>query len=150
MTKLVAIAACMTLILAGSVAVAKEHGSQGHHASKKKHDKDQGRHLAKGHHKFDDRDREITRTWCVEHRERLPIGFRPADRLAPQFESRLRVGVVLDVDLRRQIHPIPVDLLRRLPAPPVGVRYITIGGHVGLLDGANRLHDLLPLPPMPF
>lgn len=150
MKRLLSIAVCVAVVLAATALPAEEHKPQGHHESKKKPRGNKGRHLAKGHHKFNDHDREITRTWCVEHREGLPIGFRAGDRLAPQFESRLRVGAVLDVDLRRRIHPISRDLLKRLPAPPVGVRYIAIGGHVGLLDRANRLHDLLPLPPLPF
>ena len=149
MKRLFSVVACMTVVLSGNAALANEHWLHGHHGSKKPHS-DQGSHQAKGHHKFDDHDRELTHVWCVENRERLPIGFRAVDRLSPAHESLLRVGAVLDVDLRKQIHPIPVDLLNRLPAPPVGVRYIAIGGHVGLLDGANILHDLLPLPPMPF
>jgi hypothetical protein len=140
MRKLAAIAMGSTLILGGGRAFAKQE--------QKPHE-DQGRHLAKGHHKFDANDREIANRWCVEHRQSLPIGFRSADRLTPQFESRLRVGVVLDTDLRRLVHPVPSDLLHRLPPPPVDLHDIAIGGHVGMLDNAHRLHDLLPLPPMP-
>jgi len=157
MRKLVAIVACLTLIAGGSFALAKENGSSGHDNSDKSKKKnphgehhDNGRHVANGHHKFDSHDREVTSSWCHEHRENLPIGFRPSDRLTPQFEARLRVGVVLDVDLRKFVHSAPVDLVKRLPPPPVDLHYIAIGGHVGLLDSAHRLHDLLPLPPMPF
>ena len=150
MKRLVSIAAFLAVLFAGAAALAKEHGQDKHDGSKKKPHTDQGRHLAKGHHKFDDRDREITRVWCVEHRGRLPIGFRPDDRLSPEFEARLRIGVILDPALRNQIHPIPSDLLRRLPAPPVDLHYVAIGGHVGLLDRGHRIQDLLPLPPLPF
>ncbi len=148
------------LVVGGNAALAKNNGnhgnkeSQGHQSSKKKahHDsghQDNGLHLAKGHHKFDSRDREITEHWCTEHRYALPIGFRPADRLEPRFEARLQVGAVLDVDIRGFIHPIPSDLLRHLPPPPVDVSYVAIGGHVGLIDSAHRLHDLLPIPHLP-
>lgn len=149
MKRFVSIAACFAFVVAGAAVLAKEHGPE-EHGDSDKHHADQGKHLAKGHHKFDDHDREITRAWCVEHRERLPIGFRPDDRLSPEFEARLRVGSILDVALRNQIHPVPADLMRRLPAPPVSLHYIAIGGHVGLVDGAHRLQDLLPLPPLPF
>ena len=149
MRRLVSITALLAVVTVGAAAPAKEHGQEEHDGSKKHHT-DQGKHLAKGHHKFDDHDREITRAWCVEHHGRLPIGFRPDDRLSPEFEARLRVGAVLDVRLRNQVHPIPSDLLRRLPAPPIDLHYIAIGGHVALLDHAHRLHDLLPLPPLPF
>ena len=130
---------------------AHDHDNQGHSSKKKgHHHQDNGKHKAKGHHKFDDRDREITHAWCYEHRDRLPVGFRDIDRLPPRLDAQLQIGVVLNLDLRKQIHPMPSDLLRQLPPPPVGVKYIAIGGHVGLVDSALRLHDLLPRPPLPF
>ena len=101
----------------------------------------------KGHHKFDDHDREVTRKWCVEHRERLPVGFRPEDRLNPEFEARLKVGALLDVHLRDHIYPVPSSLVRLLPPPPVNTHYIAIGRHIGVVDHAHRIQDLLPLPP---
>ena len=148
MKRIVSIAAGLAVVFAGAAVPAKDHGHEGHGESAKHHS-DQGKHLAKGHHKFDDRDREITRSWCVEHRERLPIGFRPDDRLSPEFEARLRVGTILDVRLRDHIFPVPSSLVRLLPPPPINQHYIAIGGHIGLLDGAHRLQDLLPLPPLP-
>src|SRR5262250_3060477 len=106
MKRILVIAAVVALIVAGESTEAKEHA-------------DQGKHKAKGHHKFNDRDREVTRTWCVEHRERLPVGLRPEDRLSPEFEARLRVGAILDVHLRDQISPVPSSLVRLLSPPPV-------------------------------
>jgi len=147
MKRFVSIVAGLAVVFSGA-ALAKEHGHEGHGDSNKHHE-DQGKHLAKGHHKFDDRDREVTRVWCVEHRERLPIGFRPDDRLSPEFEARLRVGSILDIRLRNQINPVPSSLVRLLPPPPINQHYIAIGGHIGLVDGAHRLQDLLPLPPLP-
>ena len=146
MKRLVSIAAGLAVVLAGAVALAKDRGQghgQGH--SKKKHS-DQGKHKAKGHHKFDDHDRDVVRVWCDERRERLPIGFRPDDRLSPEFQARLRVGAVLDVQLRNQIHPVPSSLVRLLPPPPVSSHYITIGAHIGVIDASHRLQDLLPIP----
>ena len=145
MRRLVSIAAFVVVVCAGTAAPAKEHGQEGHDESKKHHT-DQGKHLAKGHHKFDNHDRDLVRTWCVERHERLPVGFRPDDRLAPEFEARLRVGTILDVRLRNQIYPVPSSLVRLLPPPPISTHYIAIGGHIGLVDGAHRLQDLLPLP----
>lgn len=144
MKRLVSIAAGLALVFAGAAALAKEGPGK-----PKKYHSDRGRHLAKGHHKFDDHDRDVVRTWCVERRDRLPIGFRPDDRLSPEFEARLRIGMLLDVRLRNQIHPVPSSLVRLLPPPPINHHYIAIGGHIGLLDGAHRLQDLLPLPPLP-
>ena len=152
---LVALAACAVVVAAGTVTSAKEHEEQGHGGSKKKHShhghhSDHGKHYANGHHKFDDHDREIAQSWCTENREHLPAGFRPDDRLAPELDARLRIGSVLDVDLRSRIHPLPDDLLKRLPPPPVDLRYVAIGGHVAIVDAVHRLHDLLPRPPLPF
>jgi Ni/Co efflux regulator RcnB len=140
MKRILSIVAGLAVVFAGAAAPAKEHHEQGEHH-------DEGKHLAKGHHKFDDHDREVTRSWCVEHRERLPVGFRPDDRLAPEFEARLKVGTILDVKFRDHIYPVPSSLVRLLAPPPVNMHYIAIGGHIGLLDGAHRLQDLLPLPP---
>jgi Ni/Co efflux regulator RcnB len=134
MKRILSIAAVAALVFGAGIAAAKEHA-------------DQGKHKAKGHHKFDDHDREVTRVWCVEHRERLPVGFRPEDRLNPEFEARLRVGTILDVRLRDHIYPVPSSLVRLLPPPPVSNHYIAIGGHIALIDSSRRLQDLLPLPP---
>jgi Ni/Co efflux regulator RcnB len=134
MKRILSIAAVAALVLGGGIAAAKEHS-------------DNGKHKAKGHHKFDDHDREVTRSWCVEHRERLPVGFRPEDRLAPEFEARLKVGAILDVHLRDHINPVPSSLVRLLPPPPENAHYIAIGLHIGVIDHAHRLQDLLPLPP---
>jgi Ni/Co efflux regulator RcnB len=150
---------CASVIALFGVGVAVADPHESHDSKKKKdhysHDdqsshEDHGRHLAKGHHKFDDRDREITHAWCNEHRDRPPVGFREVDRLPPQLEIQLKVGAILPLDLRKHIVPMPTDLLHRLPAPPVDVQYVAIGGHVALMDQAHRLHDLLPLPPLPF
>jgi Ni/Co efflux regulator RcnB len=95
------------------------------------------------HSRFDDHDRQVTRDWYNEHRDRRPRGLRDRDRLAPEYESRLREGDVLDRDMRRRIYPIPVDYYRRLPPPPYGYRYVFIGGHVCLIDSGYRVHDVI-------
>ena len=152
MKPIVSIVAAAAMMAAGSAVFAHGHGDHEEHGYGESHEHhgDHGKHLAKGHYKFDTHDHEITRAWCVEHRDRLPVGFRTVDRLSPQLEARLRIGSVLDVQLRPLIQPVPVDLVRLLPPPPVDLRYMAIGGHVALLDAAHRLHDLLPLPPLPF
>ena len=149
---LFSIAACCVVVVAGVTVSAKEHEEHGHEKHKEKHGhhSDHGKHYAKGHHKFDDHDREIANSWCVENRDQLPAGFRPDDRFSPEIEARLHIGNVLDVHLTGLVQPVPADLLKRLPAPPVDLRYAALGGHIALLDAAHRLHDLLPLPPLPF
>jgi len=118
------------------------------------HDKthvDHGRHLALGHdklHKFDAHDRNAARAW-LEARATRPAGFRESDRLPATLVPRLQIGSVLDNDLMRRSRRPPSDLVALLPSPPSGLRYRSIDGDIGLLDSADRLHDLLHLPRLP-
>ena len=112
---------------------------------------DQGRHLALGHdklHKFDGRDRDAARFW-LQARSQPPAGFRHSDLLPSTLVPKLQVGSVLDNDLLRRSHKLPSDLIAVLPTPPSGLRYRSINGDIGLLDSADRLHDLLHLPRLP-
>ena len=85
--------------------------------------------------------------WYNQHRNNLPEGLRPEDRLSAEQESRLRVGAPLDNDLRDRVRPAPEDLSARLPPPPPDHRYVAVGGHVGLIDrnfqvkAVIHLHD---------
>jgi hypothetical protein len=127
------IASCATAVLAlavffaGGEAFAQEH----------EHDKD------RDHRRFDDHDRQAAHGWYTEHHDRLPEGLRDRDRLSPEFESRLREGEVLDLDLRHRIHPVPHDLLERLPPCPRHYRYVIIGGHICLIDNGYRVFDII-------
>jgi len=85
--------------------------------------------------------------WYNQHRNNLPEGLRPEDQLSAEQESRLRVGAPLDNDLRDRVRPAPEDLAARLPPPPPDHRYVSVGGHVGLIDknfqvkAVINLHD---------
>jgi hypothetical protein len=81
-----------------------------------------------------DSQQQAASDWYNEHHNNLPEGLRPEDRLSAEQESRLRVGVTLDNDLRDRVRPAPADLSARLPAPPPDHRYVAVGGHVGLID----------------
>jgi hypothetical protein len=99
-----------------------------------------------GHTQFTDGDRQVTKDWTTQHQAHPPAGLRPQDRLTPDQESRLQPGRPLDPDLRGKVHSAPADLSRRLPAPPPSHRYVTIGGHVGLVDTASHvLRDVIHL-----
>jgi Ni/Co efflux regulator RcnB len=100
---------------------------------------------AQGHTQFDDKDRQTTNDWYNQHKDHPPVGLRTKDRLSPDQESRLREGNVLDRDLRRKVHPVPEDLGRRLPSPPSDHRYVTIGGHVGLIDNHFQVKAVIHL-----
>jgi len=93
------------------------------------------------HFRFEDRDRQAAHGWYNQHRDRP--GFRDRDRLAPEYESWLQEGYRLDWGMRRMARPIPYDLMRRLPPPPPGYRYVVIGGHIVMVDSWSRVHDVI-------
>ena len=97
------------------------------------------------HTQFDDHDQQVTRDWYNQHRNHPPAGLRNEDRLSADEESRLREGEVLDRNLRRKMHSAPRDLTRQLPPPARHHRYVTIGGHVGLIDNQNRVKAVIHL-----
>jgi len=81
-----------------------------------------------------DPQQQATNDWYSQHQNNLPEGFRPEDRLSADQESRLRVGVVLDNDIRDRVRPAPPELTARLAPPPPDHRYVAVGGHVSLID----------------
>lgn len=83
--------------------------------------------------------------WYNQHRDNLPEGLRPEDRLSPEQESRLKVGVVLDNDIRDRVRPAPPELAQRLPPPPPEHRYVAVGGHVGLVDKDYKVKAVINL-----
>jgi hypothetical protein len=87
----------------------------------------------------------VTRDWYNQHRDHPPAGLRNEDRLSADEESRLREGAVVDKDLRRKMHSAPHELTRQLPPPAHNHRYVTIGGHVGLIDNRNRVKAVIHL-----
>lgn len=104
-------------------------------AQERDHDRD--------HPRFEDKDRQTAKAWFNEHHDRLPEGLRERDRLSPELESRLQIGVVLDNDLRHRIHPVPADLLDRLPPCPPHHRYVVVGGHIVLIDDGFHVYDVI-------
>jgi hypothetical protein len=95
------------------------------------------------HPRFEDHDRQAARGWYNEHHDRLPEGLRDRDRLPPELESRLQVGVLLDHDMRHRIHPVPAELIERLPPCPPHYRYVIIGGHICLIDEGFHVFDVI-------
>jgi len=93
---------------------------------------------------FDEHERVVVNGWWAEHHERPIIGFRVEDRYPREWEPRLQVGFVLDNDWRHRMHPIPIELYRRLPPPPPHYGYYVIGGHVCLVDQRDwRVADVI-------
>jgi Ni/Co efflux regulator RcnB len=99
----------------------------------------------RGHTQFDDHDQQVTRDWYNQHRDHAPAGLRNEDRLSADEESRLREGAVLDKGLRRKVHAAPHELTSLLPPPARNHRYVTIGGHVGMIDNKNHVKAIIHL-----
>jgi Ni/Co efflux regulator RcnB len=94
---------------------------------------------AQEHTQFDEHDRQVTRDWYNQHQSHPPRGLRPQDRVTPEQESRLAPGQPFSRDLRQQAHYVPSDLKHRLPPPPPHHSYLTVGGHVALVDGQHHI-----------
>lgn len=94
-------------------------------------------------HKFSDNDRKAAQDYHDQHKGKPAPGFRPQDKLKPEDEGRIREGAVLDADLRKQSHPVPADLLHRLPPPPKGHRYVVVGGQVCDVDSGWHISDVI-------
>src|ERR1700722_1410945 len=117
------------LALTGGAMRAQDRGQDQDRRDQDRHDQGQGdqhrdNRNGRDHSRFDDHDRQVSRDWYKEHHDHPPMGLRDRDRLAPEYESRLRDGYVLDRDMRRRMYPVPADYNRRLPPPPRGYRYV--------------------------
>jgi hypothetical protein len=86
------------------------------------------------HKRFDVRDRENVGEWYKGHQGNLPPGFQAEDRLSPSSEAKLRIGEIMNPELRPMVRPAPVDLLRKLPPAATGYRYEILNGHLLLLE----------------
>ena len=130
--RLIAIFAMISLGLFGAIILAQERVPTADAP-------DRGQHT-----RFDARDRGIAGEWYKDHQADLTRGFRAEDRLAPSSESRLRVGEVLDSDLRSRIEAVPGDLLQKLPIPARNYQYAVLDGHLLLVDAKTwNVSDVL-------
>ncbi len=91
--------------------------------------------------RFENPDQQVTRDWYRDHRDAREFDGR--QRWNDQFEQRIRVGAVLDPDLRRLARPVPADLLDRLPPRPRYLRYMIVGDHICLIDRWWTVRDVL-------
>jgi hypothetical protein len=95
------------------------------------------------HMKFDDHDRQVTRSWYDSHQRALPAGFRATDRFSPEVELQFQEGYVIDRPMRGEVHSVPSALLRLLAPAPRTYRYVVIEGHVALIDQDYRVRDVI-------
>jgi hypothetical protein len=128
------------LAVSGRVALAQDRGQD---RGQDRAQRSNGQNSS--HDTFNDQDRQVTREWYQQHRNRLGAGWRERDRLPPAMEGRLRPGQRLDPRLRRQMHWLPADLSRRYGPAPRGYRYAIIGGNIVMLDNGYQVHDVFRL-----
>ena len=130
--RFIAVVAVALIALFGAMILAQERGQ----------DPDEGKRVQRT--RFDARDREKVGEWYKDHRDDLPPGFEPEDRLSQSAESSLRIGEQLDPTLRQNIKPAPGDLLQKLPPVAPGYRYEVLDGHLLILNGKTwRVSDVL-------
>jgi hypothetical protein len=97
------------------------------------------------HRHFADHDRQVVQGWYEQHRRTPPVGLRDSDRLEPTLSAKIRVGSVLDTDLRRHVHAPPSELVRQLPAAQRGDHYYFIDGQLCLVDNHYQVEDVIRL-----
>jgi hypothetical protein len=122
-------AALLTLSCSAAFAQGNGHG--------KGHDKDKhGDDNSHEHVVYTSYERDSMNDWYYEHRNGLPPGLAKRDLLPPGLAKQLRERGTLPPGLQKKIQPVPVDLQRRLPAPPegCGCKHVIIGGNVVLLN----------------
>jgi len=88
------------------------------------------------YHRFDDRDRRTFQTWYSRNRNNVPWIH---DRVPRNI--RFSPGVVVRPEYMRWSHPIPYSLVRSLPSPPRGFRYVMLSNQIVLLDNRNVIRD---------
>ncbi len=117
---------CVSFALSGSFVFAQGHS---HEHGKKHHGHDDDDRYA-----YTDHDRDIIRGWYHAQDGHFPPGLAKKDRLPPGLEKQLERRGTLPPGLQKKIRPCPVELERRLPAPPPGYAHTIIEGHIVLLN----------------
>jgi hypothetical protein len=74
-------------------------------------------------------------------------------RLPPGWEKKVVVREIMPPEVFKECHPLPQEIVVKLPAPPVGAITVAVEGKVVRLMEATReildVFDVLPRPPMP-
>jgi hypothetical protein len=91
---------------------------------------------------FTDKDRQALQHWYRTHHDQLPREFVAREHWSPTFEGRLKIGSVIDKDIRPWAYPLPDDLLTQMPPQPRHFRYVIIGEHACIIDASWRLYDV--------
>src|SRR5579862_7444768 len=86
--------------------------------------------------RFNDRDRQIIHDWNRDHQDFIPgvlrnFGVRVDTE---DFDRRLQVGMIVDPELRKYVHPAPRELSSRLTPGPRDSHYLVIGDRLCLVN----------------
>jgi len=133
------------VVFAGSAGAGQDRGRENDRRDDGGRQQNEHYQDRRGEYRFNNHDRQATRDWYNHRPNRSDRGFRDSDRLAPDYESQIRTGVVLNPELRRRSYAIPYELRRRLAPAPRGYRYIVVSGHVVLVDDGYRVYDVVHL-----
>jgi len=135
-TRYIAAGAVALLMFAATPGARASSGEPGAQADQKSRSQTQ----------FTAQDRQAASDWYGKNEAKPPTGFRQQDRLSSEQESRFQVGSKLDPDLQKIAHTVPSTLSRKLATPAQGYRYVSVGGHITLLDKQNEVHDIIRHP----
>jgi hypothetical protein len=87
-------------------------------------------------------DRAYMDDWYRGHRGHLTVEFDGRDHWRPEYERRFVSGYVVEPELRRWAHPVPVEFEGHMQRLPRGYRYVVIGDHICVVDDGWRVYDV--------
>lgn len=94
---------------------------------------------------FSEADRNTIRSCMSGEYGGLPPGLAKRDRLPPGLERQVQRNGQLPPGLQKRVQPLPGVCTARLPQLPVDWARVILGGHVLLLDNAQRIKDMFDL-----
>ena len=91
---------------------------------------------------FTSGDRAYLGDWYRGHRGHLTVEFEARDHWRPEYERRIVAGYVVEPEVRRWAHPVPVEFEAHLQRLPRGYHYVVIGEHICVVDDGWRVYDV--------
>lgn len=150
--KSLTIAALVGLIaISGQSAPKDKHKAEG----QEKKDLDEIR----GDLRISDSERRIINEYVADHHKakgkkgkKLPPGLAKkaarGDRLPPGWEKKLVQGEVIPEEVFRETHPLPQEIVVKLPTPPPGTILVAIEGKVArIMEKTRKVLDVFDLLP---
>ena len=120
-----------------------------------------GDHGKKGEVTITASEREVIRAFVEQRSERpgqkakrLPPGLAKkvarGGKLPPGWEKKLRPGEIVTPEIWSESHPLPREIIVKLPPPPVGTILIAVEGKVArVLEKTRQILDVFDVLPHP-